>query len=162
MTSELQRSSWLSTIRLTAITTTALVPVYSFFSIIANFYNIVYVVLQLYIAILSFLCFLAELRFIRIFRRLSYPILKWMYFITYHEGRACVYFFFSLLMIGRKSLFNIIFSTVFFGLAIFWPILNKIYKLDYPEDREMTVLINRTSGRASSKNEPLAEVSTEQ
>ena len=139
---------------MTSILTTALLPVFSVFSILGNFYNPVYIVLQVYIALSSFMCLLAELRYLRIFRRMAYPILKWFYFITYHEGRACVYFFFSLLMLGRKSLFNIIFATIFFGLAVMWPILNKIYKFDYPEDREMVILISKARGKETPVEEP--------
>ncbi|KNH04454.1 hypothetical protein XU18_4313 [Perkinsela sp. CCAP 1560/4] len=142
--SELQRGSWLSTLRFTSILTTAFLPVYSVFSIIGNFYNIVYVVLQIYIAMISILCLFAELRFIAIIRRLVYPLMKWVYFITHHEGRAIVYFFFSLLMLGRKTLFNIIFATIFFGLAVLWPVLNKIYDFDYPTDHLMAELIVQT------------------
>mmetsp|Transcript_10909 Transcript_10909/g.16482 ORF Transcript_10909/g.16482 Transcript_10909/m.16482 type:complete len:165 (-) Transcript_10909:47-541(-) len=155
--SDLRRGSWLGTLRLTSILTTAFIPVHSLFSIIGNFYNVVYVVLQIYVAIVSILCLFAELRFIGIIRRMVFPLIKWFYFITHHEARAIVYFFLSLIMMGRKNIFTLALSVLLFGLAVCWPILNRIYEFDYPVDSKMKEIIAQTcsSQKEAEKTAPI-------
>mmetsp|Transcript_33876 Transcript_33876/g.46374 ORF Transcript_33876/g.46374 Transcript_33876/m.46374 type:complete len:223 (+) Transcript_33876:44-712(+) len=145
------RKAWISSLRLSAIVLNCLLPVYCVLGLIGHLFDVVTLVLHIYIALLSSLCLACELRFISFIRRIAYPILRWIYFLTFHETRGAFYIFLGTLMCKRSSAISLVFAVALMVVGLLWIVLNRLYQLDYPVDSQIKQSLGEVSENVISQ-----------
>eukprot|EP00759_Apiculatamorpha_spiralis_P034075 PhF_6_TR35151/c0_g1_i1/m.51222 len=74
-------------------------------------------ILNIYILVLSAVSFVAELRAVgKIVRTMTFPLLKWFYFVTVYTGRGMFYIFIGSLLLDNE--FQKVFSNMIGGITM--------------------------------------------
>ena len=123
-------------LRVAAVCGNVAVGIYSVFNLMAlSNLNVVTAIMDLYLTILSFMCLLAELRFVGAIRSVAYTLLKWFYFLTSYTGRGLFYFFMGTLMLDGDSAWSTFIAVVMMSIGLMWLIVSRFYGLESPADK---------------------------
>jgi len=125
------------TLRIAACLGNIAVGIYCVFDLLLSVLNVITIVMDIYLLVLSFFCLLAELRFISVIRSFSYIMLKWVYFLTQYTGRGLFYFFMGTLMLDGAHVSSSIVGVIMMIVGLLWIIVSRWYGLEAPKDKQV-------------------------